>query len=52
MKENQPKGTCDWPTRHQILIDYHDTEWGVLVHDNTRLFEFLVLDWFQAGLSW
>jgi DNA-3-methyladenine glycosylase I len=50
--ENSIKGTCDWPARHQILIDYHDTEWGVPVHDDRLLFEFLVLDWFQAGLSW
>jgi DNA-3-methyladenine glycosylase I len=34
------------------MIDYHDTEWGVPVHDDTVLFEFLLLDWFQAGLSW
>jgi len=34
------------------MIDYHDTEWGVPVHDDRVLFEFLVLDWFQAGLSW
>jgi DNA-3-methyladenine glycosylase I len=44
--------SCSWPTRHQIMIDYHDTEWGVPVHDDRVLFEFLVLDWFQAGLSW
>ena len=46
------KATCGWSARHQILIDYHDTEWGVPVHDDRLLFEFLVLDWFQAGLSW
>ncbi|MBN1413793.1 MAG: DNA-3-methyladenine glycosylase I [Bacteroidales bacterium] len=46
------RSTCGWPTKHQILIDYHDTEWGVPVHDDRLLFEFLVLDWFQAGLSW
>jgi len=34
------------------MIDYHDTEWGVPVHDDAVLFEFLLLDWFQAGLSW
>jgi len=44
--------TCGWSTRHQILTDYHDSEWGVPVHDDRLLFEFLVLDWFQAGLSW
>jgi DNA-3-methyladenine glycosylase I len=34
------------------MIQYHDTEWGVPVHDDRKLFEFLVLDAFQAGLSW
>ncbi len=34
------------------MIDYHDTEWGVPLHDDRKLFEFLVLDAFQAGLSW
>jgi DNA-3-methyladenine glycosylase I len=34
------------------MIEYHDTEWGVPVHDDTKLFEFLVLDAMQAGLSW
>lgn len=34
------------------MRDYHDTEWGVPVHDDTRLFEFLVLEGAQAGLSW
>jgi len=34
------------------MIRYHDTEWGVPLHDDRRLFEFLVLDAFQAGLSW
>ena len=34
------------------MIDYHDTEWGVPVHDDRKHFEFLLLDAFQAGLSW
>jgi DNA-3-methyladenine glycosylase I len=34
------------------MVEYHDTEWGVPVHDDSKLFEFLVLDAFQAGLSW
>ncbi len=46
------RSTCGWASRHQILIDYHDREWGVPVHDDRVLFEFMVLDWFQAGLSW
>jgi DNA-3-methyladenine glycosylase I len=35
-----------------MMIEYHDTEWGVPVHDDNRLFEYMVLDAFQAGLSW
>lgn len=44
---------CAWvkPTE-EIAIAYHDTEWGVPVTDDRKLFEFLVLDGFQAGLSW
>jgi DNA-3-methyladenine glycosylase I len=43
---------CAWPTGNQLMIDYHDNEWGVTLHDDTKIFEFLVLDAFQAGLSW
>ena len=43
---------CDWGSSDPILIDYHDTEWGVPEHDDQKLFEFLALDCFQAGLSW
>lgn len=43
---------CAWVTDDPLYIDYHDTEWGVPVHDDRRLFEFLVLETFQAGLSW
>lgn len=42
---------CDWGT-NPVLIAYHDTEWGVPLHDDRRLFEFLVLEGAQAGLSW
>ncbi|MGE0089447.1 MAG: DNA-3-methyladenine glycosylase I [Bacteroidales bacterium] len=42
---------CPWPKK-PLDIDYHDHEWGVPVHDDRKLFEFLVLDAFQAGLSW
>jgi len=44
--------TCDWTSDDPLMIEYHDTEWGVPVHDDTKLFEFLVLDAMQAGLSW
>ena len=43
---------CAWSTSDPIYIDYHDTEWGVPEHDDRALFEKLILDGFQAGLSW
>lgn len=42
---------CSWATT-PLSIAYHDKEWGVPVHDDTRLFEFLILEGAQAGLSW
>lgn len=44
--------SCAWPGDSELMIEYHDTEWGVPIHDDRKLFEFLVLDAFQAGLSW
>jgi DNA-3-methyladenine glycosylase I len=44
-------GRCPWPTT-ELYIAYHDREWGVPLHDDQRLFEFIVLDGAQAGLSW
>ncbi len=41
-----------WNTDNPLYVKYHDEEWGVPLHDDNRLFEFLVLDAFQAGLSW
>ncbi len=46
------KTRCDWGTTSQLYIDYHDNEWGVPVHDDRKLFEFLTLEGAQAGLSW
>jgi len=43
---------CDWSTKDPLFIAYHDTEWGVPIHDEQQLFEFLILETFQAGLSW
>lgn len=43
---------CAWPGNDPLMIAYHDSEWGVPVHDETKHFEFLVLDAMQAGLSW
>ncbi len=42
---------CSWP-RNDLAIRYHDEEWGVPVHDDRTLFEFLILEGAQAGLSW
>lgn len=44
--------SCHWATNHSLMQEYHDTEWGVPLHDDRKLFEFLVLEGFQAGLSW
>lgn len=43
---------CDWAGSEQIYLDYHDTEWGVPEWDSRALWEKLILDGFQAGLSW
>lgn len=43
---------CPWPGTDPVYIRYHDVEWGVPVHDDRRLFEFLILEGAQAGLSW
>ncbi|MDQ2643025.1 MAG: DNA-3-methyladenine glycosylase I [Myxococcota bacterium] len=43
---------CGWSQSDPIYIEYHDTEWGVPVHDDRTLFEFLILEGAQAGLSW
>jgi len=43
---------CGWVGNKTLLCEYHDTEWGVPLHDDRKLFEFLILDTFQAGLSW
>ncbi len=43
---------CAWSTSDPLYIEYHDTEWGVPLHDDQKLFEFLVLEGAQAGLSW
>lgn len=46
------KNRCGWSTSDPLYITYHDTEWGVPVRDDQKLFEFLVLEGAQAGLSW
>lgn len=43
---------CSWPGQDPIYLDYHDTDWGVPEYDSRALWEKLILDGFQAGLSW
>jgi DNA-3-methyladenine glycosylase I len=46
------KTRCDWAGTDPDMVAYHDREWGVPLHDDARLFEFIVLEGAQAGLSW
>lgn len=46
------KKRCDWVSDEEIYIKYHDEEWGIPTHDDKELFEMLILELFQAGLSW
>ncbi|WP_299136535.1 DNA-3-methyladenine glycosylase I [uncultured Tenacibaculum sp.] len=46
------KNRCFWVSNAPLYIEYHDNEWGVPVYDDDKLFEFLILETFQAGLSW
>jgi DNA-3-methyladenine glycosylase I len=50
MNENPTR--CEWPGSDPLYVAYHDEEWGVPLHDDVRLFEFLTLEGAQAGLSW
>lgn len=43
---------CAWCGNDPLYVEYHDTEWGVPIYDDAKLFEFLILETFQAGLSW
>jgi DNA-3-methyladenine glycosylase I len=52
MNKPAAKKSCPWPGEDLLMQTYHDTEWGVPVHDDRKLFEFMILDAFQAGLSW
>lgn len=50
--ENENKIRCGWCSSSDLYKKYHDEEWGVPVYDDPTLFEFLILETFQAGLSW
>jgi len=57
MQKCQPQATnptirCSWATSDPLYIKYHDEEWGKPVYDDKILFEFLILEGAQAGLSW
>ncbi|MEK7659173.1 MAG: DNA-3-methyladenine glycosylase I [Patescibacteria group bacterium] len=43
---------CPWPGNDKLMVEYHDTEWGKPCHNDRLHFEYLILDTFQAGLSW
>ena len=49
---SQPIIRCKWCEKDPLYIKYHDTEWGVPIFDDKKIFEFLLLETFQAGLSW
>ena len=46
------KKRCEWGNQSVLYQQYHDEEWGVSLHDDTRLYKFLILEGAQAGLSW
>ena len=48
----EPITRCFWANESELMTLYHDTEWGVPMRDDRRLFEKLILEGFQAGLSW
>ena len=53
MKENMKKKRCEWVNnQNDLYIKYHDEEWGIPVHNDRKLFEMLILEGAQAGLSW
>ncbi|MBI4063445.1 MAG: DNA-3-methyladenine glycosylase I [Elusimicrobia bacterium] len=43
---------CPWPANDELMLRYHDQEWGVPVYEDRKIFEYLILEAFQAGLSW
>src|SRR2546425_3792682 len=52
MKSELTTKRCGWVSTDPLMLQYHDSEWGVPVHDDRKHFEFLVLEGAQAGLSW
>lgn len=52
MQVDKIKKRCSWVGSNPLMVAYHDNEWGVPVHDDSKLFEFLILEGAQAGLNW
>jgi len=52
MPKTRVKQRCEWPGSDPIYVAYHDKKWGIPVHNDRKLFEFLILEGAQAGLSW
>lgn len=52
MRKGDELSRCAWSTSSELMTKYHDEEWGVPLHDDRGLFEFLILEGAQAGLSW
>ena len=50
--ENKNLVRCGWCSSSDLYKKYHDEEWGVAIYDDPSIFEFLILETFQAGLSW
>jgi DNA-3-methyladenine glycosylase I len=51
-EESLVKKRCKWAGTNLLYIEYHDNEWGIPLHDDRKLFELLILEGMQAGLSW
>ena len=51
-ERNSEMTRCNWGSGNELLMQYHDTQWGVPVHEDRKHFEFLLLESMQAGLSW
>src|SRR6516225_2195688 len=49
--KSEPK-RCPWPLGDDLMLRYHDKEWGIPVNNDRKIYEFLILETFQAGLSW
>ena len=52
MSDKNKQNRCTWCLNDPIYLKYHDEEWGVPLHDDKKLFEFIILEGAQAGLSW